>query len=262
MTIDFNNAPLQSEIIVGPWSSPYRAEEIKAALNARAAEFVRELLPLAYFHKNGRAAQIGDIYGSPGFSMKIELTGPKVGTWYDHATGQGGGLIQLFALIFNMATEGPDFPRTLQAIQEQFLGGSVAAWSMPVRDKLLERSRINASKPKPPVDEGLPPPSETYPYYGLDGKLIALVHRIEFDELDDKGKKKKIFLPWCVLTHKAEAPIPRPLYHLPQLAASAYIVFVEGERKVDWLTNRGITATCVMGGAPPGLDCPRCQDMM
>jgi hypothetical protein len=253
--LDFNDAPLQSQIIHGPWASPYHAAEIREQLNVRAAEFVRELFPQAYFHRNGRAAQIGDISGAPGLSMKIELAGPKIGSWYDHATGEGGGLIELFAAVNGMTAKGPELPQVLQMISEQFLGGTVPCWSMQVRDRLIERAKVNADKPKPKIDEDLPPPTESYVYRAVDGSMIAVIHRIEFDEVDaQNGKRKKMFLPWCVATHKAEMPVPRPLYHLPQLKGSDHVSLVEGERKVDWLTNKGVVATCLMGGANTALD--------
>ncbi|MBF0182732.1 MAG: hypothetical protein HQM03_22190 [Magnetococcales bacterium] len=82
---------------------------------------------------------IGDVEGNPGDSMVVELTGPKAGMWFDHATGQGGDILDLWAVTRGWDARS-DFPRLLE---------DVAAW-------LGETPFTNCPKPTqktPPVDE-------------------------------------------------------------------------------------------------------------
>ena len=44
----------------------------------------------------GGRARVGDVYGTPGASLSISLSGPDVGLWKDHATEDGGDLIALY----------------------------------------------------------------------------------------------------------------------------------------------------------------------
>ncbi len=67
------------------------ADEVRQAITPRAREFVEWMFPCAVVHKSGRYAVIGDIYGQPGESLEIELTGPKAGYWNDWASDPDGG---------------------------------------------------------------------------------------------------------------------------------------------------------------------------
>jgi hypothetical protein len=69
---------------------------IKARANDRVRELAAELLP------NGREEcgywRTGSIADEPGQSLAVTLQGPDKGMWCDHATGEGGNLVQLAAL--------------------------------------------------------------------------------------------------------------------------------------------------------------------
>jgi hypothetical protein len=254
--IDFNDAMTWPEIVAKyPFLNPDQqrnTKDIKQALTARAPDFVRWLMSSAIFPRHGKSAIVGDVTGAPGLSLSITLTGPMAGLWRDYATDEHGDLIELYAVSMGLTSKS-DFPRVLAEISE-FLGASPPRGSRSISDKLAERAKQYADKPRPNIDD-LPPPCETYPYRrASDGNVIALVWRYEFDELDENDKPKKTFRAWNVATHKKEMPTPRPLYNLPLVIEANEVVFVEGERKVDWLKAKGIVATCVMGGCKASLD--------
>lgn len=76
--------------------------EICSMLNERARDYARVLLP------NGRVSfckrwwETNSLADNPrkdgGYSLKVELTGPRRGMWRDHATGEGGDLLELARL--------------------------------------------------------------------------------------------------------------------------------------------------------------------
>lgn len=56
---------------------------------------------------------IGDALGSPGDSLEVVLEGEKAGLWTDRATGDGGDIFDLIAVVLG-ANVHTDFPRVLQ----------------------------------------------------------------------------------------------------------------------------------------------------
>jgi hypothetical protein len=73
--------------------------EICALLNARAAEYAPLLLANGRRSACRRYWETNSLDDCPkpdgGYSLKVELTGPRKGLWRDHATGQGGDLLEL-----------------------------------------------------------------------------------------------------------------------------------------------------------------------
>jgi hypothetical protein len=71
-----------------------KAQDIKATLNERAAEFARWLFPAG--RKKGNEWQVGSLNGEAGESLKISISGAKVGLFKDFATGHSGNnLVEL-----------------------------------------------------------------------------------------------------------------------------------------------------------------------
>src|ERR1022692_1649913 len=98
------------------------AQDIKASLNERAEEFVRWLFSAG--RKNGNEWQVGSLNGEAGQSLKISISGAKVGVFKDFATGDGGdNLVELLAQACRLP-----FKEALRACDE-WLGPSVAASS-------------------------------------------------------------------------------------------------------------------------------------
>lgn len=228
---------------------------IRSAVNGRAREFVEWMFPCAVVHRSGKYAVIGDVYGQPGESLHIELTGPKAGFWKDWAgsSDQGKDLIGLFLATNNMHRS-DDFPKALEIINKEFLGVSTPEWTRQFTVQFKERAKEHADKPRPQINDR-PPPTETYLYRDFDGGIIGLTRRHEFDEIDpETGKNKKTFSAWDARNSKPQAPMPRPLYRIPEISRVNDLVFVEGEKKADALASVGIEATCIMFGSNAPLE--------
>jgi hypothetical protein len=61
---------------------------------------------------------VGNVAGDAGDSLVVELNGTKAGLWHDFATGAGGDVLDLWAVVrgFDRTTS---FPQLLNDIQEQ-----------------------------------------------------------------------------------------------------------------------------------------------
>jgi putative DNA primase/helicase len=199
---------------------------------------------------------IGDVSGCPGESLQIELSGDKAGYWKDWAAPghEGKDLIGLYLASLGY-DRSRDFHRALEEIAGEFLDDSTSpARPCRVTERLKDRARAHHSKPRPSIDSR-PPPSATFTYQGYDGRVIGLVRRHDYDERDPKtGKQRKTFSVWDPQAGKAQAPAPRPLYRIPEIARASHVVFVEGEMKADALASCSIEATCIMFGANAPLD--------
>jgi len=68
-------------------------KQIKAALNARAAEFVEWLLPAG--RKQGDSWIVGSVCGETGKSLSVVVAGPRVGMFYDFATAAKKFLVKV-----------------------------------------------------------------------------------------------------------------------------------------------------------------------
>lgn len=76
-----------------------KADEVKAALLARAEEVCRHLLPNGKLKSNHW--RIGNLDGEPGESLAISL---EKGSFYDHATGdKGGNLLDLWMAVRSLS---------------------------------------------------------------------------------------------------------------------------------------------------------------
>ena len=229
--MDFNNAvPQQTE-------TPQRNlaaenEEIKARLTSRIEEVLFHLLP-AGKSRYGKFL-IGDVAGTPGESMKVELTGEKAGVWYDHAVGHGGDILDLWAVVRGMNTK-TEFPRVIEDIR---------GW---LGEPTKPSSALSPRQKKPAMDD-LGPATGKWDYYDRDGSLLVCVYRY-----DPPGKKKE-FRPWDVRTRKWQAPTVRPLYNLPGITNAIDVVLVEGEKAAQALIDMGIVATTSMHGSNAPVD--------
>lgn len=224
--LDFN-APTSP---VAATSEASERDEIRSALLARLESVLFALYPA------GKAVHgkfvVGDVLGSPGRSLEIELDGEKAGLWIDRATGQGGDVFDLLA-----AHRGIDahsgFAQVI-ALARELLGRAPAD---PPRRRRKEA----------PVDE-LGPATAKWDYLDADGALIACVYRY-----DPPGQKKQ-FRPWDAKRRKVSPPEPRPLYNQPGIAHAGTVVLVEGEKCAQALIQAGVCATTAMHGANAPID--------
>jgi hypothetical protein len=232
--ISFAHAAAQRE-----WPSDadreQRKENIKNELNARAEEVLQSLFPAGKI-VNG-VFEIGDVYGSPGKSLKVSLKGDKRGLWKDFESGQGGDMIALW-----QAYSGVDFPTALNEI-EKYLGGG--GRSTPTKTPDYHLTPQEKPKKDPPMSPGLP--VATWQYRDAEGNIIAQVTR--YDDIQQDGTVNKEFRPWDVTTKKHQAPDPRPLYNQPGIKNAGTVVLVEGEKCAKALSQYGIAATTAMNGS-------------
>ena len=105
---------------------------------------------------------------------------------------------------------------------------------------------------KPTIGPGTPFESE-YTYTDENGEVLVTVRKY-FDKsetgdviLDSTGKPKKQFRQF--MNGRQGIPEPRPLYNIPNILTADTVIWVEGEKCADALSQLGYTATCTIGGS-------------
>lgn len=224
---DFNNAPDQGPAM----SHTSSVGEVRASLMDQLHAVLGYLFPAGKTKHNQFV--IGDVDGTPGKSLSVELTGPRAGMWMDFATGEGGDVIDLWAKANGLNTK-----RDFKAVMD-----SIGQWlHLPTQN----RESPVAPKKNVPMDE-LGPVTHKWDYRDAKGKLIACVYRYD----PPTGKE---FRPWDINSRTHRAPDPRPLYNQPQIDKATDIVLVEGEKAADALIQKGVVATTAMNGANAPID--------
>ena len=224
--LDFNDAPAQPLLNE---DAAVMTEEIRQQLLGHLSQTLSYLLPAGHIRHG--VFEVGDIQGSKGDSLKVEMSGDKAGIWHDFATGEGGDIFDLWAACHHL-----DARRQFREVVS-----SIRSWLGQPHAPVVPSS----SQKSVPQDD-LGPYSAKWDYHDGDGRLIACVYRYE----TPNGKE---FRPWDVLARKHRAPTPRPLYNQPALKTASRVVLVEGEKAADALIGQGICATTAMNGAnaPP-----------
>jgi AAA domain len=252
--IDFNKARQQGE----PEPGRVDAENIRKRLHADPAGFVQWLFSGRALISKGEA-RVGNVYGEPGASLSIKLSGADAGLWKDHATDEGGDLISLYRACMGY-TEKVDFGLSLKEIAKDYLGDPEidiphSPWQPSATERINKQKEKLGTKPREDMLE-LGAPVATWKYYDTHGTMIAAVHRYE----PDGDPAKKTFRPYCHKTIDGKtkwmmgAPDKRPLYRLPDIATKSIIVLVEGEKCAQALADIGIEATTAMQGARAPVD--------
>lgn len=252
--LDFNSAKRQGELARGIVD----ADDIRDRLHADARSFVEWMFSGRAFIGQNHIARIGDTQGNPGESLSIHLTGPNAGLWKDHATDEGGDLIELYR-AYRGYRDRSNFTLSLKEIAKEYFGDPVeverATWSPSVSQFIADKKAKLGDKPRADTLE-LGAPVATYTYYDTRGNVLAAVKRFE----PDGTRASKTFRPYCFRTIEgvtkwmAGAPDLRPLYRLPEIAIASTVVLCEGEGCADALAQLGITATSAMQGAHAPLD--------
>jgi hypothetical protein len=223
--LDYNNAPEQRDDLAAD------TETLRAALLDRLESVLHYLFPQG--RVRGSKFYIGDVDGTPGKSMVVELDGSRRGLWKDFSTEDGGDVLDLWAMSQGLSAR-HDFPRVVEEIR-QWLG-----FAPPIIRPVVRDTR------SVPIDE-LGPYTAKWDYCTAQGELIACVYRYD----PPTGKE---FRPWDVRARMWRAPDPRPIYNLPTVSTSRAIVLVEGEKCADALIGLGIVATTAMNGAKAPID--------
>ena len=235
--LDFNDALPQGFVKPKP-EQKLSVEVLKQRLHHQLRAVLLHLFPYGKIRQPHFV--IGNVQGDAGESLKIELTGPKIGMWHDFATGEGGDILSLWG-----AAKGLDhrheFPEIVSSIHEWL--GMPLGTDMYSATYTLQPS--SAALPEPAVDLG----SQTgrWDYEDAEGNLMACVYRYD----TPKGKQ---FRPWDVKARAYKTPDPRPLYNQRGIAKSEMVIVVEGEKCAQTLIDLGICATTAMNGAKAPFD--------
>ena len=156
-------------------------------------------------------------FGSHG-SLSVSIGGTRKGVWFDHETGQCGGVLDLLH-----AYGGLDKPAALDWLR---------AAGAPLDPPKKSKGKIVA----------------TYDYRSADGVLVYQV--VRFDPKDFRQRRPNGAGGW----HWNLKGVGRIPYRLPELSAAFPgdpVFVVEGEKDVDALQALGLVATCNAGGAAP-----------
>ena len=161
-------------------------------------------------------------YGSHG-SKSVDR---KNKVWFDHETGEGGGVIKLIQQQVGME------PGAVRDFVSRFTNGGMEYVPQHEDMSVLRRS----DEPQKVV--------ATYQYARADGSVAYNVNRM--------GPKKTFWQQLPDGRKPSQDPNFEPLpFHLPQLLAhpTATVYIVEGEKDVLTLEAHGLVATCNHGGS-------------
>ena len=207
-------------------------EMLRAGLLDRLEAVLHYLFPLG--RSRGGKFYVGDVEGSQGKSLVVELEGPRRGLWKDFSNDNGGDVLAIWAMSRGRSTQ-HDFPAVLDEVR-QWLG-----FAPPISHQAHRDARH-----EPAVDD-LGAHTAKWDYFTPAGELMACVYRYD----PPSGKE---YRPWDVRARMWRAPDPRPLYNLQQVATARTVVLVEGEKCADALIGLGVVATTAMNGAKAPID--------
>ncbi len=223
--------------------------EVGLLANEAAQRICEVLLPNG--RHVGKQWVVGDVAGSDGDSMAVELDGPKQGQWYDHAAGIGGDMLKLVEL--NKGLRGviaaADEVRKILGMPEWRPDPKRNGHEHPAYDPCTKAWRLKHN-------QEWTHPTKSWAYTDASGAIVAYVCRIDWSE---GGKAKKDVLPqrvgddgkWHWKGFKGDEK--RPLYALHRLTKQddgRPLLIVEGEKTAD-AAAKLFPAACVttwMGG--------------
>jgi len=170
----------------------------------------------------GNEFVVGDLNGAPGDSCSFNLEKDGVGSEFNG--GQSfSDFIDVWQKVYHC-----NFAESIRDISNKF---AIPLASEPIKTTktLSQQNTIE------------------YKYLDRNDELICTVLRLE------SGNGEKTFRPRLV-TGEYKMPEIRPLYNIPKIKNADTVVFVEGEKCVDYLAKKNIVAASAMGGANTNLD--------
>lgn len=232
--LDYNDAAPQF-LYTAKSEDKLSVDILKQRLHNQLTAVLLHLFPMGT--KRTSHFLIGNIQGEAGESLKIELSGPKIGMWHDFATNEGGDILSLWGAAKGLDPR-HDFPEIISTVHE-WLGTPmplVAEQSVPsskISHSQLFPSQSSSSQPSSGSSEDLGMPTGQWDYQDADGNLLVCVYRYD----TPKGKQ---FRPWDVKARAYRAPNPRPLYNQPGMVNADTALLVEGEKCAKTLIDVGI----------------------
>ncbi|WP_131781175.1 toprim domain-containing protein [Legionella gresilensis] len=227
------------------------AKEISQQLAQRAEDIARYLLPNG--KKSGSEWCIGNIYGEPGESLGVHLTGEKAGIWSDFADGISGDLLDLWAAArqLTLAEAIKEATRYLGISTPKFNGHKPSSYSRPKLKNTTELALtssvmnylVNERKLKPEIVRlykiGERNKEVLFPYW-RNNELIL----IKYLKLARVNNKKRITV---------EPNCEPCLFGWDQISTNARTVTIcEGEIDAMTLYQYGIPALSVPFGGGGG----------
>lgn len=210
-------------------------ETINAAALAALPSLLGEWFPQGV--RRGHEFVIGDLRGSPGESLSININTAK---WADFASdAKGGDVISICAAAFHggdRVAAAKDLGRKLGV----YMNGSATLHVVPDVAPTAAKQADTWHSSDPPDDAGAPPLGgfdAVYTYRSADGLAIRYVGR-----KNARGDTRKVYIPitygelnGVVGWHKKHPNEPRRLYGLDRLAAmpERTVVICEGEKAAD-----------------------------
>lgn len=211
----------------------FRVQRLKSALESNPRTFLSYWIPGGKFV--GTEYILGDLQGGAGKapgkgSARISIAPGRIGVGADFNAGQKvGDLIDVYR-----AVTGQDFVESVKCLEE-WVGNSPE----PSFPDLL---------PTIPADQIAPPAAHVvetvkYDYLDYDSNFILSIDRVV------KSDGSKEYYPTQIDGSRTLPDNNRPLYNLPGICDSSFIVFVEGEKCANHLIKRGYVATTCIGGS-------------
>jgi len=177
----------------------------------------------------GREYVVGDIYGTAGHSLSINM---DTGVWKDFSDGPGGrDFISLYA-----AANGLEQGEAFKVLSNDHMTGAPADFT---KVKIDLKPKSQKEFIRPPAEAPAPTwkgkPAAVYEYRDADG-LLYYIGRFE----RPNGKKEFLPMTWNGSGWSMSAPpVPRPLYGLQKLAkrTTQPVILTEGEKAADALQD-------------------------
>ena len=200
--------------------------------------------------RHGTTFMIGSFQGEAGSSLQlnIDIHGPNFMRGQDWATGDGvGGITKILMEGRGWTT------REVAAHYQSFLGTDYEpAPENPIKPELASMPSPEPIPLQQPEQVGAKkvynldtPYDAEYTYTDADGVVVVNVRK--YVEIDSNGEEKKQFRQF--MNGRMGLPEPRPLYNIPNILNAETVIWAEGEKCADALTNMGFAATCTIGGA-------------
>src|SRR5262245_34097752 len=113
--MDFNDAPRQESF--GTHAEPLAddLDQLRAALLDRLEEALHH--PFPHGQVRGNKFHVGDLHGTPGKSLVMELHGDKRGLWTDFADKSGGDVFDAWAGRLGLSAR-DDFPKVIDDVRQ------------------------------------------------------------------------------------------------------------------------------------------------
>ena len=210
--------------------------------------------------QRGKEFFIGSLQGEAGQSLRIniDISSPWFLTGKDFESGDGiGGICKVFKEARGYSlSECVDYFKAYISADYVAPPENIVKPNNPVNFSVMATPPPPAVQPEPEQKRTINPSTpfeDEYSYTDADGVVLVTVRKY-FDRdatgeivRDSAGKPKKQFRQF--MDGRQGIPEPRPLYNIPNVLSANTVIWVEGEKCADALTQLGYTATCTIGGA-------------